>query len=1005
MGAKKQVAKKYQKISFFLAAIILISTIISVLATPLNVSAASFTKSNNYTPEQQALSMQYLTSLSMCFAWGMSKYGEQGSPGTGYSHDDGDAAITSTRTDPSAEQIFSAKSNHTSAYINGQEKSCGSIFTDAMALWSWGGGTGSFLREALGCDLPTGTGSDAYIKCGKTRTQNFIGAVLTQVYGISYTTNTDSKGPDINLKTSGIINNAGLYAMYIETLKNACSGKDYGTPAEIQARDNASGRTSFNDFFKEDTVDNNTSYKTINLAVSPGGQALHGVSFGYNITTTFVDTAVDSENYINIYGHETETNGQVESVTQTANNTGLTSFDTRMTCTDIAANINTYAPDYASYLTYYPGAQVTRLPFTQNSPTADIINSTNDNKTACAVDGVGWIVCPVLTFLGGLADKAFDFLANNFLDTKVSLLNSDPSKGNTGAYSAWQAMRNIANIIFVIAFLMIIFSQITNFGIDNYGIKKMLPKLIIAAVLVNLSFYICQIAVDLSNIVGYSLGGLFDGIINSIQIPATSNPVGVAFGWAAVVIAALAGGVALLLCVTVPVLLAVLGALLMTVLILLARTALIVILVVISPLAFVAYLLPNAESLFKKWTSTFTSLLLVFPVIALLFGGGKLAAQILNSSAGDDWLLRLIAMGVGAIPLLAVPSLLKNSISSAGSIGKTLSGWSDKASGKIGGKVKETSRLGQYQQYRKKETDTRRALIRSGAYVGHGGKLNPRNLMSMTNKYANNKLGKFGGLTSASGVALADKVNKENIELAASKLNDLRLTQDENRDLAIGKTVRGIDGNKNIAMRQAAIKQMVASNDIAGINTLWDDTTKMPDDGQNEKFIRNTFADSLMASSARPTYLGAGAIAGMRGHTTSQVFEKNIDGTDKLDFNKEKIPAKDASGKFIFKYDQEIHTDTISSAIKSGAYSAEKIARADKEELKKVNEVLSTGAAGDEATKLIKANANKAINDPILSAAISKNRVQVEEMAKANQPQQSDQIEGQISFHDDGSTH
>ena len=65
-------------------------------------------------------------------------------------------------------------------------------------------------------------------------------------------------------------------------------------------------------------------------------------------------------------------------------------------------------------------------------------------------------------------------------------------------------------------FLAIIISQLTGFGISNYGIKKMLPRLIIAAILVNLSIYICQIAVDLSNILGYGLraglGGIGDGI-------------------------------------------------------------------------------------------------------------------------------------------------------------------------------------------------------------------------------------------------------------------------------------------------------------------------------------------------------------------------------------------------------------------------------------------------------------------------------------------------------------
>ena len=69
-------------------------------------------------------------------------------------------------------------------------------------------------------------------------------------------------------------------------------------------------------------------------------------------------------------------------------------------------------------------------------------------------------------------------------------------------------MRDFANIIFIIGFLIIVFSQLTSFGVSNYGIKRLLPKIIIAAILVNVSFYICAIAVDLSNILGNSLRGI-----------------------------------------------------------------------------------------------------------------------------------------------------------------------------------------------------------------------------------------------------------------------------------------------------------------------------------------------------------------------------------------------------------------------------------------------------------------------------------------------------------------
>ena len=66
--------------------------------------------------------------------------------------------------------------------------------------------------------------------------------------------------------------------------------------------------------------------------------------------------------------------------------------------------------------------------------------------------------------------------------------------------------------LFIILLLVVIFSQITGVGIDNYGIKKILPKLIIAAILINLSYWICVAFVDLSNILGNSFQAMFNGL-------------------------------------------------------------------------------------------------------------------------------------------------------------------------------------------------------------------------------------------------------------------------------------------------------------------------------------------------------------------------------------------------------------------------------------------------------------------------------------------------------------
>ncbi len=78
--------------------------------------------------------------------------------------------------------------------------------------------------------------------------------------------------------------------------------------------------------------------------------------------------------------------------------------------------------------------------------------------TTCAIEGIGWIVCPISRGLAGFAEFSFRILSN-FL--RVPALTVTP---NTGLFGAWQTMRNIANVILVIVFIIIIYSQIVGGG-------------------------------------------------------------------------------------------------------------------------------------------------------------------------------------------------------------------------------------------------------------------------------------------------------------------------------------------------------------------------------------------------------------------------------------------------------------------------------------------------------------------------------------------------------------
>jgi hypothetical protein len=283
----------------------------------------------------------------------------------------------------------------------------------------------------------------------------------------------------------------------------------------------------------------------------------------------------------------------------------------------------------------------------------------DDKKTSCAIDGIGWIICPVMHFMAQIVDQAYKVVSSLLTTPAVSTNTNDP------LYKAWAIMRNFANVAFVIAFLIIIYSQISSVGITNYGIKKMLPRLIIAAILVNVSYWICAIAVDISNILGSSLKGLLEGAGNQLYTSGSASQSGGGGVWDKLTVTLLAGaaGAAILyigLSALLPLLLMALLAIVTVLLVLTLRQALIIILIVVSPLAFVAYLFPNTESLFKKWKSLFQTLLLMFPIIAVVFGGSALASTIITNSAGGDFILATMAAGVTIIPLFITPVIMKS---------------------------------------------------------------------------------------------------------------------------------------------------------------------------------------------------------------------------------------------------------------------------------------------------------------------------------------------------------
>lgn len=320
----------------------------------------------------------------------------------------------------------------------------------------------------------------------------------------------------------------------------------------------------------------------------------------------------------------------------------------------------------------------------------------NKDKNSCAIEWVGWIVCPIVRGSTGVVVGMYNFMQANFLNIKSDQLFSNSGKGQE-AFKHWVAFRDIANIFFVIMIAIIIFSQVTGVGISNYGIKKMLPKIIIYAILVNISWYIVVIAIDISNIVGSTLFKWLSNDGNwsfSSDVQKETSPVeGILTGTvatgaliAAGVTAALVGGATILLFIASAAL-----AVVMTVFILMIREAAVIVLVVTSPLAFVAGLLPNTEGLFKKWIKLTKNMLMIYPICSLIVGGALFVSNLLYGVV-DDPLLKIIYGVLPILSLFAIIAIIKTVLSFIdGLTGGNLRGALGKMSGRINAAAQDSN--------------------------------------------------------------------------------------------------------------------------------------------------------------------------------------------------------------------------------------------------------------------------------------------------------------------------
>ena len=304
-------------------------------------------------------------------------------------------------------------------------------------------------------------------------------------------------------------------------------------------------------------------------------------------------------------------------------------------------------------------------------------DSANDAKQSyCQENGgfLSWMLCPTIADGAATASGLLGSITD-LTTTHKSIIEQFSDQGSA-IYKAWSSFRNLANIGFVIMLLVVVFSQVTNLGISNYNIKKILPKLIITAILVNFSYLILGVAIDLSHIIGNGIGSAIRTIAGeSMSAEASAQASSIVSKIAGMVTGAglIGGGVAIATtgpALILPVVLFVIttvisvffGFIMLTI-----RQAAIIMVIVLAPLAMVLYALPNTAAVTKKYLSTLKALLMLYPMFVLATSAGALASTIIVGTSTD--MLMLIVGGLlNVLPYFAIPSMTSKSLAGLGAI-------------------------------------------------------------------------------------------------------------------------------------------------------------------------------------------------------------------------------------------------------------------------------------------------------------------------------------------------
>ena len=421
----------------------------------------------------------------------------------------------------------------------------------------------------------------------------------------------------------------------------------------------------------------------------------------------------------------------------------------------------------------------------EGGPTSS--SDSGDDTSKCIASShttLEWILCPMTTALSKFTDLIIGSVEDQ-LNFNVSQMLPN-SGSHTEVKRAWTIIKDLVSAALVITMLVMVISQAMGGGpFEAYTIRKMLPRLVTAIILMQVSWYLCRYIIGLSNDLGLGIKQLLTaafGTAGNLDLPSLLHHLDpkaafiTEFSFWGLMLAGILIGASVMLPIILMLVLAVTLAVLVGLASIAFRNLLIIALVIFSPVALLLWVMPgqSMQGYWKKYIDNFTKLLFLFPLMMAMIYSGRIMAWIAGG-LGTWGPVDLLIVLVGFFgPLLLLPKAFKwggswlaaannaiasNKVFSKGrEVGnRELGGWLDRSRRRYG---KEDLNPAGDPDYARLVRDE------NGKVVGYKGKLGKTMLKNV-------RAGRFFPTKRSLGIAMqrGNEWSKEQDELALGRVS------------------------------------------------------------------------------------------------------------------------------------------------------------------------------------------------------------------------------------------